>query len=189
MKDTNSFLSDRSKGIFLSVVGILALTPDALLLRKTSHIPNYNVLFYRFLSFAMFMFVGLLITEGKNCLNKIKDLGRWGTATGIVFGAAQLFIAIGMQNTAAANVLVIESFNPVFAMIFSWLIIHESTSNLTFGTSVVCILAILLIFIGDYNESDSNSSNSIGLLFAIGASVLFGLYVVMLRWLSLYQAG
>ena len=185
-------MSDRSKGILLCVVGVMAFTPDSILIRKVAHVPNNTVLFYRNLIFAFTMFIGLVITEKRNTFNKIKALGKWGTATGFIFGSSLWFLILGIQKTAAANVLVIQSSNPVFAAIFSWFILGESMSKLTLGTSAVCILAIILIFAGDVGSSstdDANnaSDNTAGLLFAVASSSTFGLYVVMLRWLSIYQ--
>lgn len=185
-------MSDRSKGIFLSVMGVMALTPDSILIRKVSHVPDHTVLFYRNLIFALVMLIGLVIVEKRNTWNKIKALGKWGTATGFIFGASLWFIILGIQKTAAANVLVIQASNPVFAAIFSWFILGERMSKLTLGTSAVCILAIILIFAGDVGSSSSDDANSAsdntaGLLFAVGSSSTFGLYVVMLRWLSIYQ--
>ena len=187
----NSF-SDRSKGIILSVAGVMAFTPDSILLRKTAHVPNYTVLFYRNLILAVVMFIIIETIEKRNTWNKIKSLGRWGTTTGLIFGASSWFLITAIQKTSAANVLVIQASNPVFAAVFSWFILGESMSKLTLGTSAVCILAIILIFAGDVGSSstddgNSASENTAGLLFAVASSTMFGLYVVMLRWLSIYQ--
>lgn len=181
-------LSNRSKGVMFSVLGVLCLTPDSLLIRKCGGVPDQTVLFYRHLIFGIIMLIGHIITEKWNSWNKLLALGKWGLFTGVIFGASLWFLPMGIQNTAAANVLVIQASNPVFAAIFSWIIMRESMSKLTLGTSVVCIFAIILIFAGDVgNSSGGGGNNTAGLLYSVGSSVTFGLYVVMIRWLSLYQ--
>ena len=181
-------MTARSKGVALSALGVLALTPDSLLVRKVAHVPDQTVLFYRNLSFALFMLISLLMTEKWNSWNKIKALGKWGILSGVVFGSSLWLMAAAIQNTAAANVLVIQASNPVFAAMFSWLIMKESMTRLTLGTSAVCIIAIILIFAGDVGSSSSEGkNNTLGLLFAVASSSTFGFYVVMLRWLSIYQ--
>jgi drug/metabolite transporter (DMT)-like permease len=180
-------MSDRSKGVFLSVVGVLALTPDSILVRKVAHVPNATVLFYRNIIFATTMLIGLLVTEKGNSWNKLRSLGKWGFITGIIFGASLWFIIVGIQNTAAANVLVIQASNPVFAAIFSYLIMGETMSRLTLGTSAVCVLAIALIFAGSSGGESSGGNNTLGLIYAVASSVSFGLYMVLLRWLAVYQ--
>jgi drug/metabolite transporter (DMT)-like permease len=169
-------------------MGVMALTPDSLLIRKCEDVPDQTVLFYRFLFFAVIMTMGLLYTERWNSWKKLKALGRYGVMTGLIFGASLWFIIVGIQNTAAANVLVIQASNPVFAAIFSWLIMKETMTKLTLATSGVCLLAIILIFIGDIGHSSSGGgNNTLGLLYSVASSVSFGLYMVLLRWLTIYQ--
>lgn len=184
-------LTNRTKGVLLSVFGVLCLTPDSLLVRQTARVPNMTVLFYRNMIFAVVMLIGLLITERKNSWNKLKGLGKWGLFTGVIFGSSLWFMPIALMNTAAANVLVIQAANPLFAAIFSWLIMRESITRVTLATSVMCVIAIVLIFVGDLQGGGSSSSggdNTLGLLFAIASSITFGLYIVMLRFMALYQA-
>jgi drug/metabolite transporter (DMT)-like permease len=183
-------LSNRSKGVLYSVAGVMALTPDSLLIRLCAGVPNQTVLFYRNIIFGTAMLIGLIVTEKWNAWNKLKALGKWGLFTGVIFGASLWFIIVGIQKTAAANVLVIQAANPVFAAIFSWFIMREALSKITLATSAVCVVAIILIFIGNVNGDSSNGSdNTAGLLYAVASSVSFGLYMVMLRWLSVFQTS
>jgi drug/metabolite transporter (DMT)-like permease len=180
--------SDRTKGVLYSIAGVMALTPDSLLIRECGGVPNQTVLFFRNFIFGTAMLVGLIITEKRNAWSKVKALGKWGLFTGVLFGSSLWFMPVAFQKTAAANVLVIQAANPAFAAMFSWLIMRETLTRSTLATSVVCIVAIALIFVGNMNEgSNSGGDSAVGLMFAVGSSVSFGLYMVMLRWLSVYQ--
>lgn len=181
-------MSKRTTGLTLSILGVMALTPDSLLIRKVDSVPMWTILFYRNFTFGIFMLVGLLITEKWNTWKKIRALGMWGALTGLLFGFSIMIIFIAIMNTSAANVLVIQASNPVFATIFSYFILGEKVTRLTAGTSLVCVAAIVLIFAGDVAEgsdSEQGGNESLGLLCAVLSSVSFGLYIVMLRWLSL----
>ena len=183
-------LSRRSKGLLYSVFGVLALTPDSILIRKVAHVPSFTVLFYRNLIFAVVMLIGLLVSERANSWNKLKALGKWGFLTGILFGASLMFLVLAIQRIAAASVLVIQASNPVFAAIFSWFMLSEAMTRLTLITSAICIGAIILIFAGSLASGGgggSGGNDAVGLLIAVASSISFGLYIVMLRWLSLFQ--
>jgi drug/metabolite transporter (DMT)-like permease len=184
-------LSKRTTGLALSILGVLALTPDSILIRKVEHVPMFTVLFYRNFIFAVFMVAWLFITDRWNSWYKLRALGWWGLFAGLVFGASIILLFIAIMTTSAASVLVIQASNPVFAAIFSWFILGEKITKLTLGTSIVCIAAIILIFAGDVSEgggSDDGHNSSSGLFCAVGSSITFGLYVVLLRWLSLGKA-
>ncbi len=126
------------------------------------------------------------MTEKWNSWNKIRALGLWGLVAGLIFGFSFMIIFIAIMYTSAANVLVIQASNPVFATIFSWFILGEKVTRLTLGTSIVCIAAIILIFAGEAagGSSEDGKRETIGLLCAMASSITFGLYVVMIRWLS-----
>jgi drug/metabolite transporter (DMT)-like permease len=179
-------LSKRTTGMTLAILGVLALTPESILIRKVEHVPMFTVLFYRNSIFTAFLITYLFINNGWNSFHKLYALGRWGVFAGLVFGSNLLLLFIALATSSAASVLVIQASNPVFAALFSWYILGERVSNLTLGTSLVCISAIALIFVGqavEESNDDGHSGNS-GLFCAVGSSVTFGLYVVLLRWLS-----
>ena len=178
--------SKRTTGLAFSILGVLAFTPDSILIRKVEHVPMFTVLFYRNSLFAIFMILYIIMSNGMSSLNKLYALGGWGTFAGLVFGATILLLFTAIMTTSAASVLVIQASNPVFAAIFSWFILGEKVTKLTLGTCLVCIGAIVLIFVGEAIEESSDDTNhgTSGLFCAVGSSVSFGLYVVLLRWLS-----
>ena len=58
-------LSDKQKGIALSLIGVLLITPDSLLIRLID-IPSWELLFYRGLIPFFCLFVALIIYYKKN---------------------------------------------------------------------------------------------------------------------------
>ena len=177
-------ISSRTRGTLYAVIGVLALTPDSLLIREVAHVPNFTVMFYRNLAFGVTMFMQLVVTEKANTINTLKALGWWGTFAGLIVGASNLFIVLAFQQTAIANVLVILASNPIFAAIFSAILLRETMDLRTTLTCVVCIGAIVLIFAGELGGGTTGVS---GLLYAVASSVTFGLYFALLRWITVGQ--
>lgn len=173
-------VSRHTLGTIYCIVGVLALTPDSLMLRKVSNVPSYTVLFYRYLSFALTAFLTLVLTQKGETWRSFKQIGLWGVATGLILGVSNICITLGFLNTAAANVLVIYSSNPVFSALFSWLLMREKIPLRTILTSLVCLGAIALIFSSELGGS-SDGNDLAGLLFAFGSSISLGLFFVLLR--------
>ena len=42
-------ISKQTKGTLFCVVGVLIISPDSLIVRELSHLPNYTVIFYKFI--------------------------------------------------------------------------------------------------------------------------------------------
>ena len=58
-------LTDKQKGIALSLIGVLVITPDSLLIRLIG-IPSWELLFYRGLIPFVLLFILLLLYYKKN---------------------------------------------------------------------------------------------------------------------------
>ena len=58
-------LSDKQKGVGLSLFGVLIITPDSLFIRLIN-IPSWELLFYRGLIPSIFLLLGLIIYYKKN---------------------------------------------------------------------------------------------------------------------------
>lgn len=179
-------LSTHAKGTLLTVFAVLVLTPDSLLVRKLSHLPNFVVMFYRYLVFTVVLTLFLGLTSGpKGFLLKFKSIGKIGWFAGLIWGASNLLITYGFQTIAAATVLVIIASNPMFSALFSYLILKETVPWHTFAAGLVCFGAIVSIF---YSQlSGDESTNVAGLLSSLGAAATMGLYFVLLRLADIHS--
>ncbi len=77
-----SKLSNQAKGTLICIVGVLILSPDALLIRKLSNVPNMAVIFFRHLLFTLANEYILLIQHREFAWERIKCIGKWGLAAG-----------------------------------------------------------------------------------------------------------
>lgn len=125
-----------------------------------------------------------ILRERRHTIEKFKEIGKVGVLASISWGAANFFFTTAVQQTAVANVLVINASNPMFSAILGLLLLKERIPIHTIICCVVCFGAILLIF---STELGSDSNNLVGMICALLSSVLMGLYFVLLRVASKYE--
>lgn len=180
MLDQWSKLSNQTRGTIYCVSAILILTPDSLCMRVLSTIPDMAVMFYRYMLFAAIYIVVYVAKEGRNTWKSFASIGWIGAIAGIVWGISNFTITYAFQKTAIANALVINSANPMWSALFSWLVLKESIPLRTIITSLVAFAAIIIIFYGQLG-SGSGGSDAAGLISALIASMSMGAYFVLLR--------
>jgi len=84
----------------------------------------------------------------------------------------QLAITVDQASTVA----VLFSCNPVFALIFSYLILHERLGRANLIAVVISIIGLVVIV------NPAHLTNPAGLALAIGSALTFGLYSIVSRW-------
>jgi drug/metabolite transporter (DMT)-like permease len=176
--DQWSKLSNQTRGTIYCVSAILILTPDSLCMRLLSNIPDFAVIFYRYILFASIYIVVYVAKEGKNTWNSFKSIGWIGALAGIVWGVSNFAITYAFQTTAIANALVINSANPMWSALFSWIVLKEKIPLRTLITSLVAFAAIVIIF---YGQLGTGGGGVVGLISALIASMFMGGYFVLLR--------
>jgi drug/metabolite transporter (DMT)-like permease len=174
--------SNQVKGTVYCVTGILALTPDSLLVRLVSRLPNFEVIFLKNIIQAVFLSLVLLITQGSGVVKSVKDLGRIGWIAGFIWAVSNFCITYAFQNTAVANVLVILAANPMFSAIATYFLLKETIRIRTMIAALVCFAAIIIIFSGELGKGDSSAADIVGLINALAASVTFGFYLALVRY-------
>lgn len=111
--------------------------------------------------------------------NKITARAHWPlfALTGFICVVVSMtFYQIAVENAPAAPVAVLFSCNPVFALIFSYIILHESLSRSSIISVIVSVIGLLVII------NPAHLSNPFGLFMALMSAVLFGLYSIVSRY-------
>lgn len=89
---------------------------------------------------------------------------------------------VGTDLSTAVNGAIVTSATPAFVVLFAVIILHE---KLTLGRLFSVILATLGVFIIiDFSQASFSSDTFVGNLFLGGAALTWGLYSVLIRWLS-----
>ena len=175
-------VSNQLKGTLYCILGVLAITPDSLLVREASTLPDMQVILYKMLFLALCLLVTLLASEGPlGTVRVFQELGWIGWGAGFIWAISNFAINYAFIQTAVANVLVILAANPMFSAVASYFLLGETIPRRTVAAALVCFAAIIIIF---YDQLGSGGGDAIGLICALVASLTLGLYFVLIRYAS-----
>ncbi|HIF36260.1 MAG TPA: DMT family transporter [Candidatus Thioglobus sp.] len=162
-------MTNHVKGLLMSFIGVVILSPDSLLIRLTDA-DSWTVLFWRGLLMSIGVTILLLFTYRSKTIDEFKKIGRGGLWIGWLHGI------IAIMLTSIANTLVIISTSPIWIAIISWLTLREKASLVTW-------LAMIVVFIGIYVVMSANfgGQNLVGDLFALITAILMGFVFTLVR--------
>ena len=158
-------LTDKQKGIFLSLIGVLIITPDSLFIRLID-IPSWELLFYRGLIPFVLLFIFLIFYFNKNFISSILITGLPGLFYAVLIALGNTTFVISIQNTNVANTLIMISLTPFATAILSSIFIKEHPSKKMWLTIIACFFAVLFIFYDSY-QGNRIMGDFFGLLTAI----------------------
>ncbi|MFT5399299.1 MAG: drug/metabolite transporter (DMT)-like permease [Planctomycetota bacterium] len=168
--------SDRSKGILMSLLGVIVLSPDSLLIRLAD-LNDYTLLFYRGL-FPVFSISFILwLYYRKRLLSVCLGIGVAGILNAVLFAAVNISFISAIQLTSVANTLLILSSAPIFAAILSLVVLKENQRS---STWVVIFLSLISIFVIGYGSYGSTGLS--GDLFALACAVATAASAVLVRY-------
>ena len=158
-------MSNHLKGILITALGIIILSPDSLIIRLIEA-DKSTILFWR----GIFVFNGMLlltaIVHGRGTVQAFRAIGYPGIGVAIMWTLSTFCFVNALLNTSVANTLVIISTSPVFAAILGWVLLKERIASHTSIAIIVVIAAVALIVSGSYQ-----SGSFIGDMYALGVAV------------------
>jgi len=161
------------KGLFFTALGVLFLTPDALLVRliETDH---WTLLFWRGLLMSLSFSLFLLIRR----LSPLR-LGLKGWLAAGFLGLSTTCFVFSVEATHAANTLIIIATSPLLAAFMARYFLAERLPLVTWCAIVLGLSGVLL------SLADSLGRGSLkGEAFALGSAVAMASYFTTLRWWS-----
>jgi len=172
-------LTDKQKGIALSLIGVLVITPDSLLIRLIN-IPSWELLFYRGLIPFVLLFILLLLYYKKNFLHSLLITGLPGLFYAILIALGNTTFVISIQNTNVANTLIMIALTPFATAILSSIFLKEHPSQRMWFTIISCFFVVLFIFYDSYQ-----GNRIFGDLFGLLTAILIGASAVVVRYSKL----
>lgn len=169
-------LSDRGKGIVMSIGGVLILSPDSLLIRLAG-LDDYTLLFYRGLFPVVAISLILLIYYRAGFLPALLRIGWAGILNGVFFSAVNITFIGAIQKTSVANTLLFLSSAPIFAAILSLLVLRENQQPGTWLIIAISLLSISVIGWGSYG-----SNGLAGDLLALCCAIFTACSAVLVRY-------
>jgi drug/metabolite transporter (DMT)-like permease len=168
--------SNQFKGVAITALGVLILSPDGLLTSLVSADPRTQLVWRG-------LFMGLALTA----FVMIRYRSRTGDALRLLATRAYLGVAVlftvssvgwvtAITSTSVANTLFIVACAPLFAAIFSWMFLRERVPLRTAAAILLAIAGMAVIFAEGLGRGDL-----FGNVAAVITALAWGAMVVTLR--------
>jgi drug/metabolite transporter (DMT)-like permease len=166
------------RGLLLSALGMMVISPDGVLLHMLTSAPLIDVVFWRTFGLGTTLFLGLALVYRRRLPRLIADIGGVGILCTVLMSISNLLFVDGMAHTSVANTLVFMASMPLWSALLGLVILREKVKGATWFAIALGLVGIGVIM------SDSLSLGGDGLrgdLSALGAALAYGLNLVILR--------
>lgn len=160
-------MSDHIKGLLITGAGVLAITPDSLLVRLIAA-DDWTLLFWRGLLQGLAILLGCAVIYRGQFLPTVRAVGRAGLWFALIFAVGTVFFILSLGLTKVANTLFIVSSAPLFAALISWVFLGERPPLRTWLAIACALFGIAVIASGSIEEGQSSL---LGDLAALGAAL------------------
>ena len=168
-------ISDHLKGILLTTIGVIILSPDAILMRLL-YADTWTLAFWRGIAFATGITTIMLLLHGKNAIGRFIATGKAGLLISLVFSCSILTFTFAIQNTSIANTLIIISTSPMFAALLSRFFLGEKISLNTWVAIFIILAAIMAISFNSLESGDIYGDIS-----ALGTAMCIAISFTLMR--------
>lgn len=144
-------MSDLAKGLFITIGGVLVLTPDSLLIRLSATDP-WTLIFWRGLLYGGTITLFYLLVTGRRAFAAYRGIGLVGLIAAGFFSLNAFTFVLAMDNTSVANVLVLVATSPLFSGIFARVFLGEKLPVRTWMAILVSIGGVALIAVPNAGE-------------------------------------
>ncbi len=137
----------------------------------------WQILLYRSIALATFLFIIISVRSGYRPLQKIRKSGLAGA-----IGGASLVMAFAggiyaIQTTSVANAMFLFAAAPFLAAFFGWIVLRESVRRATWIAMTVAIVGIAIMVLNGISLG-----RMAGNLSAILSACGFAIFTIALRW-------
>ena len=166
---------DHRKGLALSGLGMLIISPDALLIRLIEDAGHWEIAFYRTLFMALSMTVVMVVRGRRELLGMLRRKVRPVAISALLMAGSNIAFVAAITHTSVANTLLILATVPIFGALFGWAMLRERVAPRTIVAMVVAFAGIALIV------GSPGSGELTGDLIAVAAAACLGLNIVVVR--------
>ncbi len=133
-----------SKGVVLTMLGVLLLTPDTLLLRLIG-MDVFTTAFWRGIFQSIGVFILVVAFYRGRTIEAFRAIGFAGFLVAFFFAATTLTFVGAVKNTSVANALVLLASTPFHAAVFSRIFLGESIPRRTWIAIFVGMFGVAII--------------------------------------------
>jgi len=168
--------TDRRKGYLITILGVLWLSPDALVLRLINT-DAFSIVAYRgslaFVTLALF----LCWRDGRAVVGRFIRGGWPMVIIGLLYAVNSAAFVYAIEMTTVADVLVIVAATPLVAMILGWFLLGEVPGRATLIAIALGALGVAVSTIGGIT-----GGNTIGIIAAIVTTTLLAAQFTLHRY-------
>lgn len=170
----------RREGFLMALAAVALITPEALFVRL-AEAPGTSVLIWRNGAGLATILGWLLLRHGpRGTLESFRGLNRWAFAAGAVGGLTGFCFISAAALASAGTVLTIVATTPLWAALFSRILLGETLPARSLAAIGVGLLGAAVAGLGGVHEA-LRPQEALGALAALAASVLFGLSLTCMR--------
>ncbi len=169
-----SSFSNQAKGLLITGLGVLVISPDGLLVRLIST-DVLTITFWRGLFYSIGMLMLLVLYYRKGIVEAFFNIGIPGLWMAALYFLGNLSFIYSLTHTAVANTLFIISTTPFFAALIAWLFLRQKVDRRTWVAISAASAGILIICSGKNAMPDAYLGNLAGLMAAFTLAASFTL--------------
>ena len=170
---------DRTKGIIITVLGVLFLIPDSLLVRLITATP-LAICFWRGLLGGCFLLIIYLIYGLLSKDNKRLDFTLKEILIILCIALSTICFVLSVNYTTVANTLFLLSTAPFFSIFLSYFLLGEKIRLKDLCASLIALVGVFIISLGS-QVSNNTLATSLGDLFGIGIAIFTALVLTLAR--------
>ena len=170
-------MNDHLRGILITTLGVLLVTPDSLFVRLIGEDP-FVTAFWRGLLSGGSVLIYVLLFQGLAGFRAVLNTGWLGWVYMVLIGSTTYAFVMAIEHTSVANAVFIFAAMPVFAMVFSWLLLGERVSGRMVWTMIAVAGGLGVIA---YGSGDSQIASWVGDLFALYVAAAYALALTLVR--------
>ncbi len=170
---------DRTKGIIITVLGVLFLIPDSLLVRLITATP-LAICFWRgllggSLLLIIYLIYGLLSKDNKRLDFTLKEI-----LIILCIALSTICFVLSVNYTTVANTLFLLSTAPFFSIFLSYFLLGEKIRLKDLFASLIALIGVFIISLGS-QVSNNTLATSLGDFFGIGIAIFTALVLTLAR--------
>ena len=173
-------MNDHIKGIAITTLGILLVTPDTIFVRMIIADPMV-ISFWRGLFSGLVVLMLVSAFQGRAGFLAVFKTGWLGVLYIALIGSTTFAVVLAVEHTSVANVVFIFAAMPIFALIFSRVLLGEPISRRMVLTMIAVIAGLGII---GYGSQSSQIASWKGDLWALYVAAAYALALTVLRMLK-----
>jgi len=137
----------------------------------------WQILLYRSMALATFLFVIITFRSGYKPFQTIRKTGIAGVIGGISLVVAFAGGIYAIQTTSVANAMFLFASAPFLAAFLGWIILRESVRKATWIAMIIALVGIAIMVVNGIS-----AGRLVGNLSAILSALGFAVFTIALRW-------